>query len=214
MLGLLVTGAAFVPAVAAAPDGAPAPAVLFRAVRIFDGKADTLTGDMSLLVVGNRIAQISKDPIAPPEGATVIDAGGRTLTPGFIDTHVHLLITMPPGAMRNEDEVYLGARAAREARLTLMRGFTTVRDMAGPAFGLKKAIDEGLFEGPRIYPSGASISQTSGHGDFRFRTDRPRRWGGPLDRFEAAGFATLADGTSEVLAAVREQLRLGAPRSR
>jgi imidazolonepropionase-like amidohydrolase len=117
---------------------------------------------------------------------------------------------MPLGEMKNADEMYLALRGAREAKRTLMSGFTTVREMAGPAFGLKRAIDEGLIDGPRIFPSGAAITQTSGHGDFRLRTDRHRLWGGLPDRFEATGFATLADGAPEVLAAVREQLRLGA----
>jgi imidazolonepropionase-like amidohydrolase len=209
LLALALPGTAFGQP-APSTNGAATRAVLFKSVRIFDGKADALTDAKDVLVVGNKIANISPASITPPTGATVLEGGGRTLTPGFIDTHVHLLITLPLGAMRNEDEIYLGARGAREARRTLLSGFTTVRDMAGPTFGLKKAIDEGLIEGPRIFPCGAAISQTAGHGDFRPRTERPRRWGGPLDRFEATGFATLADGVPDVLAAVREQLRLGA----
>ena len=63
-----------------------------------------------------------------------------------------------------------------------MRGFTTVRDLGGPAFGLKGAIDEGIVKGPRIYPSGAVITVTSGHGDFRQLTDLPRTMGGMLTR--------------------------------
>jgi imidazolonepropionase-like amidohydrolase len=195
--------------------GQPAPpagdkALLFKSVRIFDGKADTATEARNLLVVGNKIAKISSEPITAPAGATVLDGGGRTLTPGFIDTHIHLLFTLHTVEMKNADEMYLAFRGAREAKRTLMRGFTTIRELAGPAFGLKRAIDEGLIEGPRIYPSGAAITQTSGHGDFRFRPDRHRLWGGVPDRFEQTGFSTLADGVPEVLAAVREQLRLGA----
>jgi imidazolonepropionase-like amidohydrolase len=100
--------------------------------------------------------------------------------------------------------------AARQAKATLMRGFTTVRDLGGPVFGLKRAIDEGVVVGPRIYPSGAFISQTSGHGDFRFRFELPRMPGGPLSHSEVEGVAAIADSPDEVRLRAREQLRLGA----
>jgi imidazolonepropionase-like amidohydrolase len=91
-----------------------------------------------------------------------------------------------------------------------MRGFTTVRDMGGPVFGLKRAIDEGVMVGPRIYPSGAMISQTSGHGDFRFSFELPRTLGGPLSHSEMEGVAAIADSPDEVRLRAREQLRQGA----
>ena len=91
-----------------------------------------------------------------------------------------------------------------------MRGFTTVRDMGGPVFGLKRAIDEGVMLGPRIYPSGAFISQTSGHGDFRFSFELPRTLGGPLSHSEVLGVAAIADSPDEVRLRAREQLRSGA----
>jgi imidazolonepropionase-like amidohydrolase len=91
-----------------------------------------------------------------------------------------------------------------------MRGFTTVRDMGGPVFGLKRAIDEGTVIGPRIYPSGAFISQTSGHGDFRFPFEVPRTLGGPLSYSEVEGIAAIADSPDEVRLRTREQLRHGA----
>ena len=91
-----------------------------------------------------------------------------------------------------------------------MRGFTTVRDLGGPVFGLKRAIDEGVMIGPRIYPSGAVISQTSGHGDFRFAFEVPRTLGGPLSHSEVEGLAAIADSPDEVRLRVREQLRQGA----
>ena len=93
---------------------------------------------------------------------------------------------------------------------TLMRGFTTVRDVGGPAFGLKQAIDEGIVKGPRIYPSGAMITVTSGHGDFRQLTDLPRTIGGMLTRMEQIGGAMVADSPDEVRVRVREQLMQGA----
>jgi imidazolonepropionase-like amidohydrolase len=91
-----------------------------------------------------------------------------------------------------------------------MRGFTTVRDMGGPVFGLKRAIDEGAIKGPRIYPSGAMISQTSGHGDFRWPFELPRAQGGPLSQSEVQGVAAIADSPDEVRLRAREQLRQGA----
>jgi imidazolonepropionase-like amidohydrolase len=91
-----------------------------------------------------------------------------------------------------------------------MRGFTTVRDLGGPVFGLKRAIDEGVIVGPRIYPSGAFISQTSGHGDFRFLFEVPRQLGGPLSHSEIEGIAAIADSPDEVRVRAREQLRAGA----
>src|SRR5690625_5792027 len=100
--------------------------------------------------------------------------------------------------------------AAAEAERTLLRGFTTVRDAGGPAFALKQAIDEGVLTGPRIYPSGAMITQTSGHGDFRFIHDLPRGSWSTTSYVERAGVAMIADGEAEVLKRVREQLMMGA----
>src|SRR6185312_9580060 len=105
---------------------------------------------------------------------------------------------------------YVELVAGKQAEATLMRGFTTVRDAGGPIFGLKRAIDEGVIAGPRIYPSGAFISQTSGHGDFRFMFEIPRDPCGSLSHSERMGAAAIADGTSQVLLRTREQLMKGA----
>ena len=108
------------------------------------------------------------------------------------------------------DVGYITLVAADEARKTLMRGFTSVRDMAGPTFSLKRAIDNGLVPGPRIWPSGAMISQTGGHGDFRFPYEVPASPNAPLSRVEAIGGGAIADGVDRVLQRAREQLMLGA----
>src|SRR5262249_62043818 len=106
-------------------------------------------------------------PRDPGAGTVLIDAGGRTLMPGLIDAHWHtMLVRTTPAALLTDDIGYLNLVAGAEATATLMRGFTSVRDMGGPAFGLKRAIDEGTVVGPRIFPSGAIISVTGGHGDF------------------------------------------------
>jgi imidazolonepropionase-like amidohydrolase len=185
-------------------------AILFKNVKVFDGKSDKLTASTSVLVVGNKIEKIGGD-IAAPEKATVIDAGGRVLMPGLIDAHWHAFMAATPQmVLMTADPSYLHLLAARQAEATLMRGFTTVRDMGGPVFGLKRAIDEGVMTGPRIYPSGAFISQTSGHGDFRWRFEVPRTLGGPLSNFEVEGVAAIADSPDEVRLRTREQLRKGA----
>jgi imidazolonepropionase-like amidohydrolase len=192
----------------------PPPAViLFENVRIFDGKSDTLSGPMNVLIRGNTIDVISKDPIAVDgsPSAQIIAGGGRTLMPGLIDAHWHAMLVRPTPAMLLTDDVgYLNLVAGAEATDTLMRGFTTVRDVGGPSFGLKRAIDERIIAGPRIYPSGAIITVTSGHGDFRNANELPRVVGAPLSRQERTGASMVADSPDEVRVRVREQLLQGA----
>jgi imidazolonepropionase-like amidohydrolase len=188
-------------------------AVLFENVRIFDGKSSTLSGSMNVLVRGNTIDRISKDPIGVDRSANtrIIAGGGRTLMPGLIDMHWHSMLVRPTvAALLTADMGYLNLLAGAEATETLMRGFTTVRDLGGPAFGLKRAIDEGVIPGPRLYPSGAIITVTSGHGDFRQPFEVPRVVGSPLSRGEQTGAAMIADSPDEVRVRVREQLLLGA----
>lgn len=131
--------------------------------------------------------------------------------PGLIDAHWHAMLVRPTPATAIAGDVgYTNLLAAAEATATLMRGFTTVRDMGGPAFSLKRAIDEGLVAGPRIYPSGAMITITSGHGDFRQLSELPRTIGGMLSRMERIGGAMVADSPDEVRVRAREQLMQGA----
>jgi len=190
---------------------AGAGATLFQKVRIFDGKSSDLSAPSNVLVRANRIERISTSPIAVDSGTRVIDGGGRTLMPGLIDAHWHaMLIALSPAETLAGDIGYSNLVAAAEAKDTLLRGFTTVRDVGGPAFGLKRAIDEGFTEGPRIFPSGAMITVTSGHGDFRSISDLPRQIGGPLTRGEQIGGFALADSPDEVRIRVREQLMQGA----
>ncbi|HVZ33942.1 MAG TPA: amidohydrolase family protein, partial [Polyangiaceae bacterium] len=127
---------------------------LFQNVKVFDGRSGQLTAPTSVLVVGNAIDQIRRD-ITAPEKALVIDAGGRTLMPGLIDAHWHAMLVRPTAAEALSWDVgYTNLVAAAEATDTLLRGFTTVRDLGGPVFGLARAIDQGVVTGPRIYPSG------------------------------------------------------------
>jgi imidazolonepropionase-like amidohydrolase len=184
----------------------------FENVRIFDGKSATLSPPSNVLVRGNKIEGISTQPISADRRADtrIIAGGGRTLMPGLIDNHWHAMMVRVTPAQAFGDVGYNNLVAAAEATDTLMRGFTTVRDLGGPAFGLKRAIDEGIVRGPRIYPSGAVITVTSGHGDFRQLTDLPRTIGGMLTRMEQIGGAMVADSPDEVRLRVREQLMQGA----
>jgi imidazolonepropionase-like amidohydrolase len=188
-------------------------ATLFLNVRVFDGKRSALSPASSVLVKGNTIERVSTSPIDPAGlgNVTVVSGEGRVLMPGLIDAHWHaFMASVPQMVLLGSDDSYLQLLAAHQAEATLMRGFTTVRDMGGPVFGLKRAIDEGAMIGPRIYPSGAFISQTSGHGDFRFPFEVPRTLGGPLSHSEVVGVAAIADSPDEVRLRTREQLRHGA----
>lgn len=212
MLGIAIASLATVGIAAAqqrAADQPPA-SVLFVNVRVFDGKADKLSETTDVLVVGNKISKIGKN-VGGPSGARNVEGAGRVLMPGLIDAHWHTFLCANTLAdVMNPDMSYLAINASAEAERTLLRGFTAVRDVGGPAFGLKRAIDEGTAKGPRIYPSGPTISQTSGHADFRRRDERPRRFGGGVPAAESSGLGILADGVDEMLTAVRENLRLGA----
>jgi imidazolonepropionase-like amidohydrolase len=188
-------------------------ATLFENVRIFDGKSPTLSAPSHVLVRGNVIERISTAPIniAAEAGVRVLPGNGRVLMPGLIDAHWHAMLVRPtPVTLLSSGIGYSTLLAGVEAEATLMRGFTTIRDLGGPSFDLKRAIDEGLLPGPRIYPSGAVITITSGHGDFRQLSDLPRTIGGMLARIEQLGGSMIADSPDEVRLRVREQLMQGA----
>jgi imidazolonepropionase-like amidohydrolase len=191
----------------------PSSVALFENVRVFDGTNERLSPPTNVLVRGNKIERISTQPIAVDRSADtrVIDGGGRTLMPGLIDVHWHAMLIRPSAAEAISGDVgFINLLAGQEAKDTLMRGFTTVRDVGGPVFGLKRAIDLGVVDGPRIYPSGAMITVTSGHGDFRQMFELPRTIGGPLSRIEQIGGAAIADSPDEMRVRVREQLMQGA----
>lgn len=210
LVGLLLAAAS-----TASPSQVPdAKAVtLFQNVRIFDGKSAALSAPSNVLVRGNIIEKISTAPIPTDRSArtTIIDGKGRTLMPGLIDAHAHMAMsTIPIALMMTADSNYSMLRQAKSAGEMLMRGFTSARDLGGPTFGLKRAIDEGFTVGPRIWPAGATISQTSGHGDFRSLHDIPRGSADPLHFTERQRYTSIADGVPEVLRRTRENLLQGA----
>ncbi len=184
--------------------------ILINNVRIFDGESETLTTG-NVLVESNLIKIISDSPIQVKSDTNIIEGGGRVLMPGLSDAHWHVaLAAVTLEEAETEESDFLYARAIKGAERTLLRGFTTVRDIGGPVFGIKKAIDQGIIPGPRILPSGAMVSQTAGHGDFSHISDQPARFGGPRSRFEQLGAVRVADGVDDVLAAVRTNLKQGA----
>lgn len=186
-----------------------AESLLLENVDVFDGEAEGILQGASVLLADNRIAAVGSN-LKPDEDTTVLDGGGRFLMPGLIDGHSHLAIIAEPRELQYLHWDEIGARMAVRAENTLMRGFTTVRDLGGPVFGLKNAVDSGAVAGPQIYPSGAFISQTSGHGDFRGPRDPHPFLDGGSSQMQELGYYRLVDGPAQVLAAVRENLRNGA----
>jgi imidazolonepropionase-like amidohydrolase len=188
------------------------PITLFTNVQVFDGTSDKLI-KADVLVEGNLIKQISKEPlmVAQTDNVTIIDGGGRTLMPGLIYMHEHVMLQLSGPELLFDDDRYIALVASRTARHYLDRGITTIRDAAGNTFGLKNAIDAGVVPGPRIYPSGAMISQSSGHADHLFPTEPTIFMSdGRPDRLVRSGDMLVVDGVPEVLKGVREQLRRGA----
>jgi len=192
-------------ATAMAQDAKPKSSVLITNARVFDGEHEALAEGMSVLVEGNKITRIARS-IPAPAGATAIDAKGKVLMPGLSDMHWHVMFNAPAmPVLLTADIGYLTLLGAQSAGDDLMRGFTTVRDVGGNSFAVKRAIDEGLIPGPRIYPSGAMISQSSGHADYR-----------PLNEpehevyLESNHMVAVADGVPDVMTAVRRNLRMGA----
>jgi imidazolonepropionase-like amidohydrolase len=180
---------------------------LFKNFEMLDPEHDELRGGHELLVEGERIKEISARPIKAPD-ASIIDCGKRTLMPGLIDSHVHVVlseVSLP--RLESVPLTLMTARAAVLMRGMLDRGFTSVRDTGGADWGLKEATDKWLLPGPRLFIAGKALGPTGGHSDGRRRTDHGTR----CHCCDALHFAMgLADGTAEVRKAVREEMRQGA----
>ena len=183
---------------------------LFINVNVFDGANEKLIENANVLVRRNIIADVSAEPLTIAN-ARIIDGKGRTLMPGLIDMHWHSAyanIPMQVGLVSEHAyQLLIGAKGNERA---LLRGFTTVRDVGGNVFALAKLTDAGIYDGPRIFPSGPAISQTSGHTDFRPATAVPAETDMPLVYMERIGHVMVADGVPEVLKRTREALRMGA----
>jgi imidazolonepropionase-like amidohydrolase len=182
-------------------------AFIFANCAVLDGTRNERREDHHVLVEGGHIREVSDRPIKSASAET-IELGGRTLMPGLIDAHVHVLAVDAALARLSDRPVtLLTLQAAKVLEGMLQRGFTTIRDAAGADGGLAEAVEVGLVRGPRIFPSGMALSQTGGHGDSRPRTQ-------PIDACAccAGGLAMsrIADGVAECRRAARDELRKGA----
>jgi len=178
----------------------------FKNFEMLDPDAGELRGGHELVVEGGTIKEVSAKPIKLAD-ASVVDCGGRTVMPGLIDSHVHVVLS--DVVLRNLESVPLTLMTARAADLMrgmLERGFTSVRDTGGADWGLKEATDKGLLPGPRLFIAGRAIGPTGGHSDGRRRTD----FGVRCQCCNALSFSMgIADGVSQVRRAVREEMRQG-----
>jgi imidazolonepropionase-like amidohydrolase len=181
--------------------------ILFREVRVFDGKSAALIENVDVLIVNNIIDSIGPD-IEVVTDTTVIDGSGRTLMPGLIDNHVHLMLqgsgVLDVEANQTWEDIAVNGVAI--ARMYLMEGFTTVRDMGGANAGLQRGIDAGKIIGPRLYPSAAFIGARGGHSDFAVYSSPP----GAETQMSRLNMSAQVSGADEVLAAARNNFRMGA----
>ncbi|MUK69536.1 metal-dependent hydrolase family protein [Aliivibrio fischeri] len=175
---------------------------------VFNGLDNQLQENVSLLIENNVITQIGDVDLSLAN--EIIDAKGGTVMPGLMDAHVHITMSAPFHELDKMTREEVAIRSAKVAEGMLMRGFTTVRDVAGNTLGLKNCIDNGYATGPRILPSQAAISQTCGHSDYRQNQAQERTGSHEDSPLMKTGAFKVADGRSEVLRAVREQLFMGA----
>ena len=194
---------------AAAADEKKPVQILFKNVNIFNGNDDKLAIGQDVLVEGNLINKIGKG-LTANAGATVINGRGRTLMPGLIEAHAHLSLHGDLFQIRNDlNWMYVGAKSGAEATRMLMRGFTTARDAGGPVNGLRKVIDAGHVDGPRIYAAGPPLTQTGGHFDIRGLNEPNYYFLGIPDAKQFMEWMYMADGVPEVQKATREVFRKG-----
>ena len=180
---------------------------IFANAAVLDGTNRERREDHHVLVENELIKEVSDRPMTAAD-AQVIDLAGRTLMPGLIDAHVHVIAVDAALARLAEQPLTLTSlQAGRVMEGMLARGFTTVRDAGGADGGLAEAVAQGLVRGPRLFPSGQALSQTGGHGDLRPRT---RSVVSCACCEYGAGLARIADGVDECRRAARDELRKGA----
>lgn len=181
--------------------------IVLTNLTLLDPQKGAVRPGMTVVIRGDTIADVTEEPVDASRGR-VVDLEGRVLMPGLIDCHVHVTaVQLNLAPTRQLPASLVTAGASRIMREMLLRGFTTVRDAGGADLGLKLAVEQGLFQGPRLFISGRAISQTGGHGDFRPQIDQPDP--GYLDHL-FNGIGRIADGVPEVRRAARDEIRLGA----
>ncbi|HND56409.1 MAG TPA: amidohydrolase family protein, partial [Pirellulaceae bacterium] len=179
---------------------------LFRNARVYDGRSKVARPGSDVLVEGNTIREVSSKPIRSAK-AKVFDLKGRTLMPGLIDCHVHVVATMANLAKNaTMPTSFTALKSVAVMGAMIQRGFTTVRDASGADYGLKLAVEEKLFHAPRLFISGKSLSQTGGHGDMRGRLDDRDFC---LCHARVGLISRVADGVDAVRRAVREEIKAG-----
>ena len=179
--------------------------VLFKNVNIFDGKNEKLKMGRDVLIEGNLIKQIGKG-LEAGNGASVVEGNGRTLMPGLIEMHTHLMFRYGVAVMRSDfDAQAAGAAAMETLQLYMQMGYTTVRDVGGNSLGLARNVAAGRLKGPRIYSSGGAISPISGHNDLAMFSEAPGE-----DVFTRRGDTHLISGPVEARKATRKLIRGGA----
>jgi imidazolonepropionase-like amidohydrolase len=181
------------------------PTLLIHDATLIDGTGADPRPGVSVRVEDGRITRIAPNDAFEGSDEAVIDASGRYLLPGLTDAHVHLGLTEGDGQITRPLSAY-AVKVVRFIEETLDQGFTTVRDAGGLDPSWAGVVSRGMVRGPRILPSGAFLSQTGGHGDFRPAHVDDAEWsiGGLV------GGAVLCDGADEVRKAARDQLRRGA----
>ncbi|GAM56415.1 prolidase [Vibrio ishigakensis] len=204
----LLSSLAMMTSMAFAAEEAQLPQTVFKNVDIFNGTENKLYENHHVLVEGNKIKTISAKEISVGADATVIDGTGKTLTPGFIENHAHLMLMGPslPAMESGSTWEDFAIHATRMAEMYLMQGFTTVRDAGGANGGLRRAIDAGQIVGPRYYPSGAFLSTRGGHADFANYTAPV----GQSSNMSRLNLAQEVDSVAEVKKYGRNNFRMGA----
>ena len=179
---------------------------VFTGGRVLDPEQGVLVDGLQVLVTGDRIAAVGR-ALELPADVVTIDVGGRTIMPGLIDCHVHVVAeTLDLWGNMTAPASLAALRAARVMNEALMRGFTTLRDLGGADYGLVRAVNEGVIAGPRIVICGKGLTTTGGHADLRSRTDdRPGLFS---DRLGSMGL--IVDGVDNVRAACRTMIKEGA----
>lgn len=181
--------------------------ILFTNVHVFDGVNEARIENASVLVENNLIKTVSTDAIDAPT-AEVIDGGGRTLSPGFIENHAHLMLMGPSISAMEINSTWedFAIHGSKMAEMYLMQGFTTVRDAGGANGGLRRWIDSGQIVGPRYYPSGAFLGTRGGHADFSSFTSPP----GAQTNMGNLNMAQQVSGVKDVYMYGRNNFRMGA----
>jgi imidazolonepropionase-like amidohydrolase len=178
----------------------------FINARIFDGIRAEPLEESTVVVDDDSIVAVQRRPDAAHPGE-VIDVGGKTLMPGLIDAHCHVLgSSLKVTETETQPLTYVASYGSKMLGHALDCGFTTLRDVGGGDLGIARAVADGLIRGPRVFFAGRVLSMTGGHGDFR-------------DPFSSIGacacsgdgrIAVIVDGVDQVRAAAREELRRGA----